>query len=252
MNQDQQLREALAIIEKYGMKDDVIYREIAALSAKETEPKKCDECHGTGRVEESHRVDNSGRTVAAFGCCDSCGGTGEALTATQQAAQKRVFAKHQPCGCVVCTCEDDERCHGCGARNCGGHAVGEFPNPVYADQPQQAVPSQGAGELPPLPDPLDAVLVGWRNQTEMLTPRDDYYNADQMRDYARAALLEASEQREQPIAWMWQHDETGRTGFVETSQLNVWEQLNPRLKIVAPLYTTPPTPPAGVPDEEKK
>lgn len=29
------------------------------------------------------------------------------------------LAREQPCGCLVCTCEDEERCHGCGAKNCG-------------------------------------------------------------------------------------------------------------------------------------
>lgn len=42
-----------------------------------------------------------------------------------------LLAKHQPCGCVVCTCEDEEQCHGCGAKNCGDHPVGKMPNPVY-------------------------------------------------------------------------------------------------------------------------
>jgi len=40
--------------------------------------------------------------------CFRCGGTGKML------------ARQQPCGCVVCSCEDDERCHGCGACACGG------------------------------------------------------------------------------------------------------------------------------------
>lgn len=31
------------------------------------------------------------------------------------------LAKHQPCGCVVCTCGDVERCGGCGARMCDRH-----------------------------------------------------------------------------------------------------------------------------------
>lgn len=173
MNQDQQLQRALAIVEKYGMKGDVIYREIAALSDTETEPQKCEECHGTGRVEESHKVDNSGRTVEAFGCCDSCEGTGEVLTATQQ-----------------------------------------------------AVPSQGAGELPPLPEGYPARFKcdgcnGSGYSGEMLPgnyfqppepincgdcegrgwhAEEHAYDAKEMQDYARAALLQASAQREQPAA----------------------------------------------------
>ena len=50
-----------------------------------------------------------------------------------QAIVGKVLAKHQPCGCVVCTCEDDEQCHGCGAKHCGTHPVGEIPNPCFAN-----------------------------------------------------------------------------------------------------------------------
>jgi len=42
-----------------------------------------------------------------------------------------VMAKHQPCGCVICTCEDNEQCHGCGAHHCGKHPIAKFSNPVY-------------------------------------------------------------------------------------------------------------------------
>lgn len=31
------------------------------------------------------------------------------------------YAKHQPCGCVLCTCEDNGRCLGCGAKFCDEH-----------------------------------------------------------------------------------------------------------------------------------
>lgn len=43
------------------------------------------------------------------------------------------LARHQPCGCVICYCENQERCLGCGAKYCGTHDVGETPNPVYVD-----------------------------------------------------------------------------------------------------------------------
>ncbi len=48
------------------------------------------------------------------------------------AAMQPTLAKHQPCGCVVCTCGDESQCHGCGAKSCGTHEVGDIPNPVYA------------------------------------------------------------------------------------------------------------------------
>jgi hypothetical protein len=45
---------------------------------------------------------------------------------------------------------------------------------------------------------------------------------------------------QEPVAWMWQHDETGRTGFVDSWQLaNGWQEQNPRLHIVSPLYAAP-------------
>lgn len=28
-------------------------------------------------------------------------------------------AREHPCGCVVCVCEDERQCHGCGAKSCG-------------------------------------------------------------------------------------------------------------------------------------
>lgn len=47
-----------------------------ALAASPTPP-TCTACHGTGRVEEDQKVDNSGRTLPAWGCCDACEGTGK-------------------------------------------------------------------------------------------------------------------------------------------------------------------------------
>lgn len=41
--------------------------------------------------------------------------------------------REQPCGCVVCICEDDEQCQGCGAKHCGNHPIGEIPNPEFID-----------------------------------------------------------------------------------------------------------------------
>jgi hypothetical protein len=41
----------------------------------------------------------------------------------------------------------------------------------------------------------------------------------------------------EPIAYMWQHDETGRTGFVEAWQpMDKWKESNPRLRVIGPLY----------------
>jgi hypothetical protein len=38
-------------------------------------------------------------------------------------------------------------------------------------------------------------------------------------------------------AYMWQHDETGRIGFVEAWQpMDKWKESNPRLRVIGPLY----------------
>jgi hypothetical protein len=58
--------------------------------------------------------------------------------------------------------------------------------------------------------------------------------------------LKAQPAQSEQVAWMWQHDETGRTGFVDPWQVeNGWQKLNPRLKLIRPLYT-PPQPSAEV------
>jgi hypothetical protein len=53
-------------------------------------------------------------------------------------------------------------------------------------------------------------------------------------------MMEDKKQGE-PVAWMFQHEETGRIMFVEAQQLEYgFEEGNPRLKKITPLYTTPP------------
>ena len=49
------------------------------------------------------------------------------------------------------------------------------------------------------------------------------------------------EPEQEPVAWMFQHEETGRTVCIDAQQLG-WgfEKGNPRLKKIAPLYTTSP------------
>ena len=62
--------------------------------------------------------------------------------------------------------------------------------------------------------------------------------------YIRAALAQPEAE---PVAHMWQHPETGMTGFVENAPLNElahWEHMNKPRKIIAPLYAAPPAQPA--------
>jgi len=73
-------------------------------------------------------------------CCEECGEPvsecGCYPKSVKAEQPERLLAKHQPCGCVICDCEDDHRCHGCGAKHCGTHPVHEIPNPVYVEQEQ--------------------------------------------------------------------------------------------------------------------
>jgi len=44
----------------------------------------------------------------------------------------------------------------------------------------------------------------------------------------------------EPVAWMYQHDETGQIGFVDQWQIeNGFEEHNPRLSVICPLYRHP-------------
>ena len=50
----------------------------------------------------------------------------------------------------------------------------------------------------------------------------------------------------EPFGWVWQHEETGRTGFVDCWQVeNGWQENNPRLRLVSKLYTSPQPTQAG-------
>lgn len=49
----------------------------------------------------------------------------------EQPAVNGELARHQPCGCVVCICEHETQCLGCGAKHCGTHSVGQIPQPVF-------------------------------------------------------------------------------------------------------------------------
>lgn len=79
---------------------------------------------------------------------------------------------------------------------------------------------------------------GQRSTNMEITPDEALAVADHIR-----AAAATTERKGEPVAWMWQHEETGRTGFVEADQLAMgWEANNPRLKIVAPLYTSSQVP----------
>jgi hypothetical protein len=54
-------------------------------------------------------------------------------------------------------------------------------------------------------------------------------------------LRQAAQQ--EPVAWMFQHDETGRMNYVSNDGMNtpkLFLKGNPRYALVCPLYATPP------------
>lgn len=79
--------------------------------------------------------------------CISCA-TNKAACVSESGENDRQLARQQPCGCVVCYCENQERCLGCGAKYCGTHDVGEIPNPVYVDHIADASKMVDADHIP--------------------------------------------------------------------------------------------------------
>ncbi len=62
--------------------------------------------------------------------------------------------------------------------------------------------------------------------------------------------LQAAAPVQEPVAWMFQHGETGRMNYLSNDGMNspsTFVEMNPRYALVCPLYTTPPAQPA-VPD----
>lgn len=88
-------------------------------------------------------------------------------------------------------------------------------------------------------EPTDAELDELRQAN---SGRLNFVTFSEFRTIARAVLEKwgnpavAGEQ----VGWMWQHDETGRTGFVDCWQVeNGWQDGNPRLRLTSKLYATP-------------
>ena len=64
-------------------------------------------------------------------------------------------------------------------------------------------------------------------------------------DKALTAIKEALAQEQEPVAWMFQHDETGRMNYVSNDGIHnpaMFLEMNPRYALVCPLYTIPPQP----------
>jgi hypothetical protein len=77
---------------------------------------------------------------------------------------------------------------------------------------------------------------------------------DELRDVYESlrAALATSEPMQKPVAWMWQHADTGRTGFIEAHLANDFFRMNPRLHRVHPVYAHPAPPQTPMTDEQMR
>jgi hypothetical protein len=74
---------------------------------------------------------------------------------------------------------------------------------------------------------------------ERLTHREQAWNA--LRTAVERLVAAPTVVEPEPVAWMWQHEATGHTGFVSGGFDRAhFEKHNPRLKIIAPCYRHPP------------
>jgi hypothetical protein len=89
--------------------------------------------------------------------------------------------------------------------------------------------------------------IDWTNNDEFNA------SAEKMHE-AIAAIKEALAQEQEPVAWMFQHDLTGRMNYVSNDGVHnptIFLEMNPRYALVCPLYTTPPQRTwVGLTDEE--
>ena len=96
---------------------------------------------------------------------------------------------------------------------------------------------------------LEAILgtLTAANEQGTITDTIWFSNHETLFDYITSEIdriKEALAQPEQePVAWLFQHDETGRMNYVSNDGIHnpaMFLEMNPRYALVCPLYTTPP------------
>ena len=105
------------------------------------------------------------------------------------------------------------------------------------------------------PQQIDAMKLALE-ALELLTGAWQTFDALDYGDNAITAIKEAlaehamketqrlgQEIEQEPVAWMFQHDETGRMNYVSNDGIHnptMFLEMNPRYALVCPLYTHPP------------
>ena len=74
-------------------------------------------------------------------------------------AEKPLLARVQKCGCIVCKCDSETSCYGCGAKNCGNHALGQIPEPVY--KPHCAGPAEAGWKATIAAIEINQIRAAW-------------------------------------------------------------------------------------------
>ena len=105
--------------------------------------------------------------------------------------------------------------------------------------------SKGTSVIEVLKQALEALYPISHNSTDDYRGQADKAIASLRQAIREHAMYEVQrlgqEIEQEPVAWMFQHDETGRMTFVESQQLERgWEKENPRYKKIGPVYTHPP------------
>ena len=94
-------------------------------------------------------------------------------------------------------------------------------------------------------DALETSMYPQQKQLQAITAiKESLANEalDKMAENARELGLDY-EPAQEPVAWMFQHNETGRMSYVSNDGLHnptTFIEMNPRYALVCPLYTTPP------------
>lgn len=81
----------------------------------------------------------------------------QAAPATGEADVPQPGERFLPCGCVRCVCEDPERCHGCGARNCNTDKCVFLKS--LPEAPAAVKPAETGGVEEPIKEIIEAALV---------------------------------------------------------------------------------------------
>ena len=81
----------------------------------------------------------------------------------------------------------------------------------------------------------------WHEDADRMIEEGDFSQSPALPHILKVLRKQRHEQ--EPVAWLFQHDETGRMNYVSNDGIHdptMFLGMNPRYALVCPLYTTPP------------